>query len=126
MLTGRFHPFSLAKARALFPSAPGCQSPFNAEITHCVSIIQKLLNSGDSRITLDGVLILKSQQFRTQEKNREAALERLKQIIILASQTLTPRRPTRPTRNSQIKRLDTKTKQARTKALRKNNSLSDY
>ena len=89
-------------------------------------IIQKLLNSGDSRITLDGVLILKSQQFRTQEKNREAALERLKQIIILASQTLTPRRPTRPTRNSQIKRLDTKTKQARTKALRKNNSLSDY
>ena len=80
---------------------------------------QRLLALRDRRITRDGVIIIKAQQFRTQEKNRQAALERLREII--ASVTVRPkaRKPTKPTRSSQQKRLDSKTRRARTKLLRR-------
>ncbi len=79
---------------------------------------ERLLNLRDKRINKDGVLIIKAQKFRTQEKNREDALVRLQEVV--KSITLVPkvRRPTRPTKNSQIKRMDSKTLRSRTKALR--------
>ncbi|MDV7103454.1 alternative ribosome rescue aminoacyl-tRNA hydrolase ArfB [Vibrio sp. TH_r3] len=79
---------------------------------------QRLLNSKDGRITKDGVVIIKAQQFRTQDKNREDALNRLQQLILSAIQIDKPRRPTRPTRSSQKKRVDTKVLKGRTKSLR--------
>lgn len=79
---------------------------------------QRLLNIKDSRITKDGVIIIKAQQFRTQEKNREDALKRLQELIISVSHVDKVRRATRPTRSSQKKRIDSKVQKGKTKALR--------
>lgn len=79
---------------------------------------ERLLEFKDQRITKDGIVVIKAQQFRTQEKNREAAIERLVQLIQAATVVDKPRRPTRPTRSSQRKRVDSKTQRGKTKALR--------
>lgn len=79
---------------------------------------ERLLAFKDQRITKDGIVVIKAQQFRTQEKNREAAIERLVQLIQAATVVDKPRRPTRPTRSSQRKRVDIKTQRGKTKALR--------
>jgi ribosome-associated protein len=84
------------------------------------SIKQRLLSSNDKRITKEGVVVIKAQQFRTQEKNRGAALERLSELILEASKVVKKRRPTRPSKSSKSKRMDEKTKHGRNKALRKN------
>lgn len=78
----------------------------------------KLLALNDKRITSDGVIVLKAQQFRTQEKNREDALERLKQIILEAVKVQKVRRATTPTRSAQRKRTDKKVQRGQTKKLR--------
>lgn len=80
---------------------------------------ERLLNSRDSRVTKEGVLVIKAQQFRTQEKNRTAALERLQTFIAAGAHVPKTRRPTKPSRNSQRKRMDSKTKHGRTKSLRR-------
>jgi len=72
----------------------------------------------DSRINKDGVLVIKAQEFRTQEKNKQEALNRLTDIIRKATKVEKARRPTKPTRNSQKRRMDSKTKHSRTKSLR--------
>jgi len=72
----------------------------------------------DRRISSDGVIVIKAQRFRTQEKNRDDALERLKLLINSAMVTQKKRRPTKPTRSSQKRRLDSKTKHGKHKALR--------
>jgi ribosome-associated protein len=83
-----------------------------------ISIKQRLLNQRDRRINKEGVIVVKAQRFRAQEKNRDDALDRLREIIIDAATVQKARRPTKPTKGSQVKRLDSKTKRARTKALR--------
>lgn len=77
-----------------------------------------LLNLSDQRITDDGVIIIKAQRFRTQDKNREDAIARLVDIIRVACHKQKPRRPTKPTRSSLKKRVDAKTKRAKIKSLR--------
>lgn len=81
---------------------------------------ERLLNLGDRRITKDGVVIIKAQQHRTQEQNREDALMRLK--LLIKSILLTPqkRKPTKPSRSANRKRMDSKTKRGQVKALRGN------
>ena len=81
-------------------------------------IKQRLLDSKDSRMTKEGVLIIKAQQFRTQERNRIDALERLQSFIIQATHVNKTRRPTKPSRNAKRKRVDEKTQRGKTKALR--------
>jgi len=78
----------------------------------------RLLNLNDSRISKEGVIIIKAQTFRTQEKNRIDALARLKELILEATKTQKARRETKPSRNSQVKRVDKKTKHGKTKKLR--------
>ncbi len=78
----------------------------------------RLLELRDQRISKDGVLVLKAQRFRTQEQNRDDALQRLADIIRRANFLPKARRPTKPSRGSQHRRLDRKTKHARTKSLR--------
>jgi ribosome-associated protein len=73
----------------------------------------------DSRISKDGIIVIKSQRFRSQERNREDALERLADLIRSVAKTRKKRKSTRPTRGSQQRRMDRKTKHGRTKALRK-------
>ena len=70
----------------------------------------------DSRITSDGVLIIKAQQYRTQEQNRADALERLAELILSATKVEKKRRPTKPTLGSKKRRLESKTKRGSIKA----------
>ena len=79
---------------------------------------QRLLDSKDSRITKEGVLIIKAQQFRTQERNKIDAFERLQSFIIQATYVNKTRKPTKPSRNAKRKRVDQKTQRGKTKALR--------
>jgi ribosome-associated protein len=79
---------------------------------------QRLLALRDRRISKEGVVIIKAQQYRTQEKNRQAALDRLQELIKTVSVVPKPRKPTRPTRNSQKRRMDSKTQRGKTKQLR--------
>ena len=79
---------------------------------------QQLLKISDQRITSDGILILKAQSHRTQEKNKEDALNRLCAIIKDAIKVQKTRRASKPSRNSQKKRMDKKTKHGKNKNLR--------
>ena len=72
----------------------------------------------DRRITSDGIIIIKAQRFRSQEKNRGDALDRLSALIRAASVTRQRRKPTKPTRSSQRKRVDSKTKRGQLKSQR--------
>lgn len=78
----------------------------------------QLLALKDSRITKEGVLVIKAQQYRTQEKNREDAINRLIEIIISANKVDKIRRATKPSRNSQKKRMDKKTQRSQVKSMR--------
>ncbi len=78
----------------------------------------RLLQLNDQRITNDGVVIIKAQEYRGQEKNRTAALERLQQLIRKVTITRKKRRSTRPSLKARQKRTDRKVKRGRTKALR--------
>ncbi len=78
----------------------------------------RLLNLRDRRISKEGVVIIKAQQYRTQEKNRQAALERLQELIKTVAVVRKARKPTKPTKNSQRKRLDSKTQRGKMKLLR--------
>lgn len=77
---------------------------------------ERLLALRDSRITADGVVIIKAQQYRTQEQNRTDALERLAELIRSAGKTEKARRPTKPTLGSKKRRLEGKTKRGAIKA----------
>jgi ribosome-associated protein len=79
---------------------------------------ERLLAMRDSRITEDGVVVLKAQQSRSLEANKEDALRRLQELVDKAAVVQAARRPTKPTRSSQRRRLDSKTRSAQVKALR--------
>lgn len=78
----------------------------------------RLLALNEQRISKDGIIIIKAQQYRTQDKNRLAALQRLRDLIRSVAVEKKARKATRPTRNSKLRRLDDKTRRARTKQLR--------
>lgn len=79
---------------------------------------ERLLALSDHRITKDGIIIIKSQEHRSQELNRQAALDRLVILIREAAVTQKARRATKPSRSSQNKRMDKKTKHSKTKSMR--------
>lgn len=78
----------------------------------------RLLARSDARITTDGIVIIKAQNFRTQEQNRDDALARLAALIRTATRKPKPRIATKPTRASKLKRMDSKKKLGMTKRLR--------
>jgi len=86
---------------------------------------QRLLRLNDRRITREGVIVIKAQQFRSQEQNREVALQRLQELVKSVAVTRKQRTPTRPTWRSRIKRLDQKSKRGRDKVLRRNVTPDD-
>lgn len=79
---------------------------------------QRLLSQQDTRLTKEGAMIIKAQQYRTQEANREDALKRLADWIRNAMQTQKTRRITKPTRNSQKKRIEAKKQRGQLKSQR--------
>ena len=80
---------------------------------------QRLLKLNDHRITREGVVVIKAQQYRSQEKNREEGLRRLQELIKSVAVLPKKRKPTKPTVSSQKKRLDRKGKRGQLKILRK-------
>lgn len=78
----------------------------------------RLLACGDQRITQDGVVVIKAQRHRKQELNLQDARQRLHDLIAQAAEVPAVRKPTRPTRGSQQRRMDSKKKAGATKALR--------
>jgi len=79
----------------------------------------RLRNFRDRRISRDGIIVIKAARFRTQEKNRADALERLAELIRKSAVVQKARRATRPTKASKKRRLEGKSRRAKTKNLRK-------
>jgi ribosome-associated protein len=79
---------------------------------------KRLLRLSDQRITKEGVIVIKAQKHRSQEKNREDALKRLQEFIKSVAVSPKKRRPTQPTRSARKKRLDRKSKRGQLKVLR--------
>lgn len=86
---------------------------------------ERVLALRDHRLTKGGVVVIKSQEHRSQDMNRMAALLRLHDLLELAALVQKPRKPTRPTRSSQVKRVKSKVKRGQTKALRGKANFSD-
>lgn len=80
---------------------------------------EQLLKLNDKRINQEGVVVIKAQEHRSQEQNREEALNRLQELINSVVVIKKKRRPTKPTRSSQKKRLESKTKRKLIKLARK-------
>jgi len=79
---------------------------------------ERLLALADSRVTKEGVIVIKAQSFRTQEQNREDALNRLKDLITSAMVVTKKRRATKPTKASQRRRVEAKKRNGANKAVR--------
>ena len=84
---------------------------------------ERLLGLKDKRLTKDGVIIIKAQQYRTQEQNKEDAINRLIELIQAATVVAKTRKATKPTRSSQRKRMDSKSKRGQLKQNRKKPSF---
>ena len=78
----------------------------------------RLLQLADRRISKDGIVTIKAQRFRSQDKNKDAAIERLRDLILRATIKQKQRRPTKPSKRVKAKRLDNKTRRARLKQSR--------
>ena len=92
---------------------------FDIEKSSLPGIYKKRLQAlRDRRISKEGVVVIKAQQYRTQEKNRQAALARLQELVRSVAVTPKPRKPTRPSKSSQVKRLERKSQRGKTKKLR--------
>lgn len=83
------------------------------------AVADRLLQLDDRRVTREGVVVIKAQQYRTQEANREDALQRLAELIRRAAVRPAVRRPTRPSRGAIRRRLDDKRRQALRKSARR-------
>jgi len=78
----------------------------------------RLLRIGDQRVTRTGLVVIKAQSHRSLERNRAEAIARLQSLVAAAAHLPKPRKPTRPTKGSRIRRLDQKKRNSRIKALR--------
>lgn len=87
------------------------------------SVKARLLASRDRRISSDGVLVIKAQRHRSQEKNRADALARLGELVEAASRVRKARRPTKPGKAARARRMDNKTRRGQTKAMRRKPDL---
>ena len=79
---------------------------------------ERLLDLRDHRISKDGIIVIKAQRFRSQDKNREDALSRLQTLIKSVTVARKKRKPTKPSKGSQIRRVDSKTRRGKLKGLR--------
>ena len=79
---------------------------------------ERLLALKDKRLTKDGVIVIKAQQFRTQEQNKDDAIARLVELIQSVARVEKVRRATRPTRASKVRRMDSKSKRGQVKKMR--------
>jgi ribosome-associated protein len=88
-----------------------------------VGVKQRLIRLAGRRITTEGILIIDAHQYRSQERNREAAIERLRRLIVQASREPRPRQKTRPSRTANLRRLETKRRRGIIKRMRQPGEL---
>jgi len=86
---------------------------------------QRLLCLNDKRITKDGIIVIKAQKYRTQEKNRDDALARLQEIIQSVTRVQRARIATKPSRSAKTRRVDSKTRRGLSKQLRAKVNTTD-
>jgi ribosome-associated protein len=92
---------------------------FDIRASHLPEAVKsRLLEHADQRISSDGIIVIKAQRHRSQDRNRVDAVERLQQLIDAATATPAPRRPTKPTRSAQRRRVDDKVARGRIKSAR--------
>ena len=108
---GGQHVNKTATAVQLFFDIPGSSLPAFYK--------ERLMQHRDHRITEAGLVVIKVQDTRSQEKNRAIAQERLKELIQAATVVQRTRRPTKPTRGSQRRRIEAKKQKGQTKAMRR-------
>jgi ribosome-associated protein len=101
------------------------QLRFNAQGSPSISteVQQRLTRLAGRRMTSEGILIIEARQFRSQERNRQAALARLVRLIQQAAEPPKPRHKTSPTRTSVLRRLEAKRKRSETKRLRRDSEI---
>ena len=92
-----------------------------SSLTEAVKL--RLYKLNDQRISKEGVIIIKAQRYRSQDKNRAEAMQRLQELVQSAIFTPKARRPTKPTRGSQLRRMDKKTQHGQKKNMRSKPSL---
>ncbi len=78
----------------------------------------RLLARNDQRITTEGVIVIKAQRYRSQDKNRADALARLQELVEEAATVETPRRPTKPSKTAKRRRIENKVKRGQLKVAR--------
>lgn len=92
---------------------------FNIKTSSLPEMIkERLLLLSDKRISGDGIIVIKAQRFRTQDKNREDAISRLQELLKSVATTKKKRHPTKPSRAAKKRRMDNKTKRGKQKSLR--------
>ena len=92
---------------------------FDIRASHLPEAIKgRLLGHADQRISRDGVIVIKAQRYRSQDRNREDAIARLQSLIDAVAQVLPARKATKPTKASQRRRVDSKVQRGRIKAAR--------
>ena len=92
---------------------------FDIAASHLPDAVKaRLLALGDQRISADGVVVIKAQRHRSQERNRDDALARLQALVDAAAAVAPVRKPTRPTRSAERRRVDAKVRRGRIKAAR--------
>ncbi|OGN96236.1 MAG: hypothetical protein A2Z71_02625 [Chloroflexi bacterium RBG_13_50_21] len=101
--------------------ASAVQLRFNVQGTASIpqDVKQRLVKLAGKRMTSEGELIIEARQYRSQERNREAALQRLVRLILQACEPPKPRHKTRPTQASVIRRLESKRKRSEIKRMRR-------
>ena len=85
---------------------------------------ERLLKLSDHRITKEGVVVIKAQRYRSQDKNRAEALQRLQDLLQSVTHNPKVRRATKPTRGSQLRRMDKKTQHGKKKTMRSTPNLN--
>lgn len=86
---------------------------------------QRLMTLSDDRITRDGIIVIKAQRYRSQQKNKKDALNRLRKIILQATEVPKARKPTKPSKAAKEKRLADKSKRSKLKSTRMQRNFDD-
>jgi len=101
------------------------QLRFNVQSSASIpqDVKQRLIKLAGKRLSSEGVLIIEARQYRSQERNRQAAMERLEKLIQQACQPPRPRHKTRPSRAAILRRLETKRKRGEIKRMRRDGGI---
>lgn len=126
-ITERFHRSTGPGGQNVNKAATAVQLRFDVRNSRSLpgAVRERLVRLAGRRMTGEGVLVIEARRFRTQERNRGDARGRLIALILKAAEPVTPRRRTRPTRESERRRLESKRRRSRIKKIRRSEPTSE-